>query len=205
MILPNLGTIIPKMGIADALFSPVQQSVLALLFGNPDRSYRGSELIALADSGTGAVHRQLVRLADSGLVSVTRVGNQKHYRANAESPVFNELRGLVVKTVGLVGPLAKALAPFVDRIRSAFVFGSVASGTDSSRSDIDLMVISDDLPYAELYAALQSTEAELARPIELKLIGFEELRRKLDEGSPFYTKLRDQPKIPVIGGFDGFS
>jgi hypothetical protein len=97
--------------LADVLFSPVQQRVLALLFGQPGRSFRGAEVIALADSGTGAVHRQLVRLADSGLVTVTRVGNQKHYQANRDSPVFTELHGLVVKTIGLVGPLS-GTSPF---------------------------------------------------------------------------------------------
>src|SRR5947208_13398427 len=107
LILPVLGTIIPGMGIepvlstrlADVLFSPVQQRVLALLFGQPGRSFQSAEVIALAGSGTGAVHRQLVRLAESGLLTVTRVGNQKHYQANPDSPVFSELHGLVVKTM----------------------------------------------------------------------------------------------------------
>ena len=94
----------PSTRLADVLFSPVQQRVLALLFGQPSRSFQSAEVIALAGSGTGAVHRQLVRLADSGLVTVTRVGNQKHYQANRDSPVFSELHGLVVKTMGLVGP-----------------------------------------------------------------------------------------------------
>ena len=106
--LPVSGTIIPNMGIeqtpstglADVLFSPVQQRVLALLVGQPGRSFQSAEVIALAGSGTGAVHRQLVRLAESRLVTVTRVGNQKHYQANRDSPVFSELHGLVVKTMG---------------------------------------------------------------------------------------------------------
>jgi hypothetical protein len=127
LILPVSGTILPNMGIelvpstrlADVLFSPVQQRVLSLLFGQPCRSFQSAEVIALAGSGTGAVHRQLVRLADSGLVTVTRVGNQKHYQANRDSPVFSELHGLVVKTMGLVGPLQEALAPFRDRIQVA--------------------------------------------------------------------------------------
>jgi predicted transcriptional regulator len=102
---------VPSTRLADVLFSPVQQRVLALLFGQPGRSFLGAEVIALAGSGTGAVHRQLIRLADSGLVMVTRVGNQKHYQANRDSPVFSELHGLVVKTVGLAGPLQEALAP----------------------------------------------------------------------------------------------
>jgi predicted nucleotidyltransferase len=188
--------------LADALFSPVQQRVLALLFGQPERSFRSSELINLADSGTGAVHRQLMRLADSGLVTVTRAGNQKHYRANTTSPVFAELHGLVVKTIGLAGPLEEALAPFRDRIQAAFVYGSMAKGTDTAQSDVDLMVISDDLSYADLYSALQNAETVLQRPIHVSLATAEEWKHKLATGNPFVTKVQAQPRTPLIGSVD---
>ncbi len=185
--------------LADVLFSPVQQRVFALLFGQPGRSFQGAEVIALAGSGTGAVHRQLVRLADSGLVTVTRVGNQKHYQANRDSPVFSDLHGLVVKTIGLAGPLEEALAPFRDRIQAAFVYGSIAQGTDTAQSDIDLMVICDDLAYSDLYDALQAAEATLRRPIHVSLMAAAEWKRKLTEGNPFVTKVQALPKIPLIG------
>ncbi|HKH46471.1 MAG TPA: nucleotidyltransferase domain-containing protein [Thermoanaerobaculia bacterium] len=188
--------------LADALFSPVQQRVLALLFGHPERSFRSSELISLADSGTGAVHRQLMRLADSGLVTVTRAGNQKHYQANPASPVFAELHGLVVKTIGLVGPLEEALAPFRERIQAAFVYGSIAKGTDTAQSDIDLMVISDDLAYADLYSALQEVESTLQRPVHVNLATAAEWQHKLATGNPFVTKVQAQPKISLIGSAD---
>jgi predicted nucleotidyltransferase len=188
--------------LADALFSPVQQRVLALLFGHPERSFRGNELISLADSGTGAVHRQLMRLAESGLVTVTRAGNQKHYQANPASPVFAELHGLVVKTIGLAGPLEEALAAFGDRIKAAFVYGSIAKGTDTAQSDIDLMVISADVAYPELYSALQEAEAALGRPVHVSLATPAEWKRKLAEGNPFVTKVQAQPRISVIGAVD---
>ncbi|HYU34016.1 MAG TPA: nucleotidyltransferase domain-containing protein [Thermoanaerobaculia bacterium] len=189
----------PSTNLADALFSPVQQRVLALLFGQPGRSFRSAEVIALAGSGTGAAHRQLVRLAESGLVTVTQVGNQKYYQANRESPVFTELHGLVVKTIGLVGPLEEALARFRDRIEAAFVYGSIAKGTDTAQSDIDLMVISDDLAYADLYSALQEAEATLRRPVHVSLATAAEWKRKLTSGNPFVTKIQAQPKILLIG------
>jgi predicted nucleotidyltransferase len=192
----------PGTSLAEALFSPVQQRVLALLFGQPGRSFRSTEVITLADSGTGAVHRQLVRLAESGLVTVTRVGNQKHYQANRDSPVFAELHGLGVKTIGLVGPLQEALAPSRDHIQVAFVYGSIAKGTDTAQSDIDLMVISEDLPYSDLYSALQEAEATLQRPVHVNLMTAEEWKRKLAEGTPFVTKVQAQPKIWLIGSAD---
>lgn len=195
-------TVAPSTSLADVLFSPVQKRVLALLFGQPGRTFRGAELIALADSGTGAVHRQLVRLVDSGLVTVTRVGNQKHYQANRDSPVFSELHGLVVKTIGLVGPLEEALAPFKDHLRAAFVYGSIAKGTDTARSDIDLMVIGENLSYADVYSALQSAEETLQRTIQVSLMTPADWRRKLAAGNPFVTKVQAQPKVPVIGSVD---
>jgi predicted nucleotidyltransferase len=188
--------------LADVLFSPVQQRVLALLFGQPGRSFQSAEVIALAGSGTGAVHRQLIRLADSGLVTVTRVGNQKHYQANRDSPVFSELHGLVVKTIGLAGPLAEALAPLRDRIQVAFVYGSIAQGTDTAQSDIDLMVICDDLAYSDLYGALQEAEATLGRPVHVSLATAEEWNHKLASRNPFVTKVQALPKIPLIGSVD---
>src|SRR5450759_773603 len=86
--------------VATALFTKVQQRVLGLLFGNPARSFYANEIIALAGSGTGAVQRELGRLDAAGLIIVTRVGKQKHYQANEAGPVYQELRGLVLKTSG---------------------------------------------------------------------------------------------------------
>ena len=97
--------------MANALFSKVRQRVLAVLFGNPGRSFYANEVIALAQSGTGAVQRELATLSEAGLLTVRRQGNQKHYQANAEAPIFTELRGLVLKTMGLADVLRVALAP----------------------------------------------------------------------------------------------
>jgi DNA-binding MarR family transcriptional regulator len=109
MVVPIMGTNDDRGSLADALFTPVQQRVLGLLFGQPERRFQSAEIIRLAKSGTGAVHRQLQRLAQAGLVTVTPSGNQKHYQARRDTPVFDELHGLIVKTVGIVEPLRVAL------------------------------------------------------------------------------------------------
>jgi predicted nucleotidyltransferase len=208
---PKTGTILPEMGtttipstsgLADALFTPVQQRVLGLLFGQPSRRFQSAELIQLAESGTGAAHRQLQRLAESGLVTVTRVGNQKHYQANAESPIFAELRGLIVKTVGIVDPLRKALEPLADRIVVAFVYGPVAKGTDTAKSDVDLMVVSDSLHYPDLYEALQAAEAELARPVNPTVVTLESLRKQRQQADSFVSRLLAQSRLSVLGTED---
>src|SRR3990172_13373605 len=95
----------PSSSLADALFAKAQQRVLGVLFGNPSRSFYANEIIALAGSGTGAVQRELARLEAAGLVTVTRVGKQKHYQANRAAPVYEELRGLVLKSSGLIDVL----------------------------------------------------------------------------------------------------
>lgn len=215
-LIPDLGMIVPNMGIsirdplapaasaaADVLFTPVQQRVLGLLFGQPDRRFQSAELIRLAGAGTGAVHRLITRLASSGLVRAESVGNQKFYQANPDSPLFSELCGLVQKTVGLAGPLRAALAPLAGGIEAAFVYGSMARGTEQAASDIDLMVITDELDYAALYAALSEAEAALSRPINPNLLSRAEWQRKRTESDSFVARIAAQPRIFVIGSEDG--
>jgi predicted nucleotidyltransferase len=185
--------------IAGALFSRGQQRVLALLFGQPDRSFYTSEIIRLAKSGTGAVQRELARLAGAGLVTITTVGNQKHYRANANSPVFVELRGLILKTVGLVNPLRDALQPLVGKITAAFVYGSVAKGRDTAKSDIDVLVIGDRPSYREVYAAMQRAEAVLGRAVNPNLFTVAEWKEKIAERASFAAKIKAQPKLFILG------
>jgi len=221
-MIPNLGFIIPKMGIkksstktkasppqggglADALFTKVQQRVLAVLFGNPGRSFYANELIALAGSGTGAVQRELARLASSRLVTVSHVGNQKHYQANAASPVYEELRGLVLKTSGLVDVLRAALQPLAARIETAFVYGSVAKQQDTAGSDIDLMVVSDTLSYADLFAALEGAAEKLGRAVNPTVYSRKELDKRVRSDNAFIKRVWSQPRLQVIGALHEFA
>jgi predicted nucleotidyltransferase len=192
------------VSISNALFSKVQQRVLALIFGHPERSFYTSEIVRSVHSGTGAVERELSRLQSSGLVSVERIGNRKHYQANRESPIFEELQSLVVKTVGLTEPIRKMLEPYSDKIKTAFVYGSVAKGTDTARSDIDLMVTGDELNYSELYAALQNAENLLRRKVSPTFLSPEDWRRKASQKGSFVNKVGAQPKIFIIGSEKDF-
>jgi predicted nucleotidyltransferase len=208
-----MGSIIPNMGtkkrvytiespvisgVADALFSKVQQRVLAVLFGNHARSFYANELIALAGSGSGAVQRELAQLEAAELVTVKRIGNQKHYQANSAAPVFEELRGLVLKTSGLVDVIRTALAPLAAQIDSAFVYGSVAKNTDTAKSDIDLMVISEKLAYAELFAALEPATLRLGRTVNPTVYTQKEIQKRLREGNAFVKRVLGQPKLWII-------
>jgi predicted nucleotidyltransferase len=191
--------IMEPISLSNALFSKVQQRVLALIFGQPERSFYTSEIMRNVQSGTGAVERELSRLQRSGLVSVERIGNQKHYRANHRSPIFAELQSLVIKTVALTEPLRKSLEPCADKIKAAFVYGSVAKGIDTARSDIDLMVIGDALNYSELYAALQDVENALGRKVNPTFLSAKDWRRKASDRGSFISKVNASPKIFVFG------
>lgn len=203
MIVPDMGRrASPQIKLADALFGPVQQRVLGLLFGQPDRRFQSAEIIRLAKGGTGATHRQLERLAAVGLVNVTRTGNQKHYQAKRDSPIFPELHGLIVKTVGIVEPLREALVSHADAIRAAFVYGSVAKGADTADSDIDLMVISDSLQYPDVFDDLKKAEAILARTVSPTVLSAAEWRTKRARSGSFAARVTSQPRVFVMGSDD---
>ena len=208
MLMPNMGITKPgprkppASSLADALFSGTRQRVLALLFGQPDRSYYATEIISLAGAGSGAVQRELARLAHSGLVTARAVGNQKHYQANPESPVYVELCAIVRKTVGLAEPLRAALAPLAARIRAAFVYGSVAKRKDTAGSDIDVLLISDDLSYADLYATLETLSGTLGRVVNPTIYTRHELAKRVAKKEAFVTRVLAQPKLWLIGGED---
>lgn len=189
--------------MAGALFTGTQQRVLGLLFGQPDRSFYATEIIALAGVGSGAVQRELARLAQSGLVTLRPVGNQKHYQANPDSPIFAELCGIARKTVGLAEPLRQALAPLASQIKAAFVYGSIAKKQDSARSDIDLMLVSDTLTFGDTYLALDEASKRLGREVNPTIFTVQDFaRRRQEEEGSFVSRVLEQPKVWLIGGED---
>lgn len=216
MIEPNMGTsraitnqtrpsrlrpaaAVPRIGLADALFSGTQQRVLALLFGQPDRSFYGSELIQLCQAGSGAVQRELARLVQSELVTLRQIGSQKHYQANPASPIHAELCGIAQKTVGLAEPLRVALGPVAHLIDAAFVYGSVAKRRDTASSDIDLMLIGE-LSYADLFMSLDELSDRLGRTINPTIYSPRELAQRVASGEAFVNRVLEQPKIWLFGG-----
>jgi predicted nucleotidyltransferase len=185
--------------LANALFPQVRQRVLAVLFGTPDRSFYANEVISLAQSGTGAVQRELAGLSEAGLLTVSKQGNQKHYQANADAPVFAELRGLVLKTMGVADVLRTALAPLAAQIVQAFIYGSVARQQDTAHSDVDLMVVSTSLGYGELFAALEAATQTLGRSINPTLYTPEDIAKRIQQDNAFVTRVLQQPTVWLIG------
>lgn len=216
--MPDSGTIVPGMGtkatkgvseavalyaranLSDALFTATQQRVLACLFSHPGHSYSVRELIQATGAGSGAVQREVARLAGSGLLSMQQVGNQKRYRANPDAPIHDELVSIVRKTFGLADPLREALAPLGDAIQAAFVYGSVARGQDTGGSDIDLMLLSDTLTYGDAMAALHPLGERLGRTVNPTLYTRADWRERIESGNSFATRVLAQPRIWLIGG-----
>jgi predicted nucleotidyltransferase len=185
--------------IVDFLFTSTQQRLLRMLFGQTERSFYANELIARAGTGTGAVQRELLRMEQAGLLTTRRIGNQKHYQANPRCPIFAELRAIVRKTLGAADLLHTALAPMWDDINVAFVYGSVAEGTEHADSDVDLMVISPALSNTALLRALEPARVELGRTVNPTLYTPEEFFQRVRERRAFILRVLAKPKLFIKG------
>lgn len=189
--------------MAEILFGHTRGAVLGLLYGHTDKSFYIRQLARDTGISTGALQRELEQLAEIGLISRAKMGNQVFYQANAGSPVFQEIRSLVAKTVGVIGALRSALAPLASRIRVSFVFGSVARHEEISSSDIDLMIIGDTT-FDEVLRAISSTQTTLAREINPSVYSPAEFKAKLKKGNHFLTSIMKSEKMFVIGTEDEF-
>lgn len=190
------------VSIADALFTKTQQRVLALLYGHPDRSFYTNEIFRWADMGRGTVRRELGRLTGAGLLRVRREGNQRHYEANPDNPIYEELLAIVRKTFGVADVIRGALRPIDSAVELAFVYGSMAKGEATERSDIDLMVVAEDLAYADLMAELADAERALGRPINPTIYDRRQLTERLKDDNAFLSRVIEQPKLWIKGTED---
>jgi predicted nucleotidyltransferase len=189
-------------GLGEALFTKTQRQVLGLLFGNPDRSFYAKEIVRHAGVGTGTVLRELEKLSKAGILTLQHIGNQKHYQANRESPIFQELRGLVIKTFGLTDVIRETLQNLAGQIDTAFIYGSVAKGMDHAKSDIDIMIISRSLAYPEILATLHQVEEKIGRKVNPTIYSPVEFTKRVETDNAFVNRIIDQPKIFLIGTED---
>lgn len=188
--------------LSDALFTTTQQKVLGLLFVNPDRSFYTNEILRITGMGVATIKRELDRMVAAGILSLTKIGNQHHYQANPECPIYKELLSIARKTFGISDVLRKALFPMEDSISYAFVYGSIAKGTDKAKSDVDLMVIGDNLNYSEIMEVLLPVEKVLGRAVSPTIYSDADFIKKLNEKNSFLTRVMQQDKIQLIGSMD---
>ena len=187
------------MSIASALFSDSQSRVFQWIFGQPERSYHLNELLRLTNLGSASLQRELGKLAEAGLVNSEKVGNLRRFQANKDSPVFDELVALTRKTLGAQPLLQEALAPMQEKLEQAFIYGSVAKGTDTASSDIDVMVVGKDLLMGDVLKLLLPVESKLGRKISPSLYTPAEYKRRRGQKDSFLNRVLEQPVIPLVG------
>lgn len=184
--------------IGDALFTKAQQKVLALLFGQADRSFYLNEVVRHAAMGRGVISRELSKLCEAGLLVETKKGNQNHYQANAAAPIFNELKQIVQKTMGVAGVLYQGLADLLPQLEYAFIYGSIAKGEEHAGSDVDVMLVGENLSYSEIMQLLEPVEKQLQRVINPTLYSPAEFAERLTQGNNFLSKVMQQPRIDLL-------
>jgi predicted nucleotidyltransferase len=182
---------------AGLLFPEYRRRVLGLLLLRPDEALHGREIARRTGLPAGTITRELVRLAEAGLLNREKRGNQQLYGANTRSPIFSELASILRKTSGLTDVLQEALAPVASRVRAAFVFGSVAQGRETTGSDVDVMLIGN-ITFREAVEALHPAQAILGREVNPRVFSVEEFGAKASS-EPFLVDVLAKPKLFLIG------
>lgn len=182
--------------------SKLRSKVLGWLFTHPDERYFVRQLTTLVGEDSTNVSRELARLEKAGILVSATEGKHKYYQANRQSPLFNELHGLIVKTTGVVDVLRLALMPLAEKSASAFVYGSMASGETNSMSDIDLLVVGN-IDEMALHRAISQAEKRLGRPVNYTLMSQPEFDKRRSEKGGFLDRVLTGQKIMILGSING--
>ena len=187
--------------LCSGLFGKTRQAVLALLYGREGSSFYTKQILDAVKSGRGTVQRELKNLTDNGIITREVEGRQVYYRANAQCPIFNELKNIVRKTFGVADVLRQSLATMEDRIQVAFIFGSIARSDDERRSDIDVMVVGA-ISFGDTVDLLSAAEEKLGREVNVVVYPISEFKQKAKEDHYFVKTVLDGEKIFLIGDED---
>jgi len=190
--------------VTSALFGKASRAVLSLLHGHADESFYLRQIVRCSGLGLGPVQRELKRLSEAGIITRRAQGRQVYFQANAACPVFEELKSIIMKTAGVADTLRAALSPLAERIRAAFIYGSIAAGVEKRGSDVDLMVLGD-VSFAEVVAALGPAQKTLRREINPTVYPVDEFTRKLSAGHHFLKSLAGEKRVFLIGEENEFA
>ena len=184
--------------LSETLFSRNRRAVLGLLYGRPDQEFYLRQIVRAAGGGHGAVQRELKQLSDAGIIRRTLRGSQVYFQADAECPIFAELKAVIVKTAGVADVLRTALAPLGNRIRLALLYGSMARSQQSVRSDVDVLVVGD-VEFREVVAAMAEAQSQLGREVNPTVYGVDEFRAKIAARHHFLQSVLEKEKVFLIG------
>jgi predicted nucleotidyltransferase len=194
-----MSTLSVNENLSAALFGKTRRAVLALLYSHSDEAFYLRQLVRAAGAGLGAVQREVKRLSDAGIIQRTVRGRQVYYQANPQCPIFSELKSMVVKTTGIGDVLRAALASLTDRIKVAFIYGSVARGEEHRGSDVDILVVGD-VTFAEVASRLSQAQEILGREVNPTVYPVAEFQSKLSAGHHFLKTILSGPMFFLIGG-----
>jgi predicted nucleotidyltransferase len=177
--------------------SRIRARILGWLFTRSDEAFFVRQLETLLHEDAANLSRELNRLAELGILEVEKRGNQKYFKANERSAVFRELKGLVLRTVGVAGQVEDALES-IEGVELAFIFGSFAKGEEHAGSDVDLMVVGD-VPLEWLERRISKVERDLSREITYSLFDRKELKRRIESRDQFIANVFSGPRIMIVG------
>lgn len=200
-----IGRLMRSHSFGNVLFTKTQQKVLGLLLGQPERSFYLNEIVALSGMGKGTINRELVRMEAAGIIAKQKIGNQNHYRANQECPIYRELSGIVRKTFGVADVVKAALDSILSEVTLAFIYGSIARAEDTAKSDIDLLLVAEELAYSEVMELLFETEQSLGRSINPTIYTLAQITEKSRQENAFVTRVLERPKIWIKEDEDVYS
>jgi predicted nucleotidyltransferase len=184
--------------LVNLLFGQTRGRILATLYGKPDEAFFIRQLARMVEVSVGSVQRELLTLAEAGLIARSQTGNQVFFRANRQHPAYSELHALLVKTAGIFHQLSEALAPLAKNIEFALVYGSFARGEETAESDVDLMVVGK-VTLDELLERLVPVERTLQRPVNPTVYSSREVRTKLKAGNHFLKAIQEGKNTFLIG------
>lgn len=186
---------------ATLFFGAYRRKVLGLLLLHPGEQFHLREIARATHTQPGTVRRELSLLTRAGVIESDSQGNQVRFRANESYPIYEELRSILKKTSGVADQLRTALAPLIDGITIAFVYGSVASGRERPSSDIDLLIVGT-VKFEDVIRVLHPYQEELRREINPHIYSAAEFNRKAREENSLLSAILAAPKLFVIGSDD---
>ena len=199
-----MGTINTEERISSVLFGKTRRALLSILFRHADVSFYMMQLVRAAGAGKGAVQRDLELLSKAGIISREKIGRQIFYQANRQCPIYEELRQMIIKTMGYADVLKSGLETIQDKIKIAFIYGSVAKAGESKGSDVDIMVIGG-ASFSEVVSAIQSSQTELKREVNPTVYPVQEFIEKINTKHHFIEQVLSEPRIFLIGDEDELS
>ena len=184
--------------LSSILFSDYRSRVLGLLLLHPERTYYLREIARITGTVPGTLKRELDKLLEVGLLTVKKVGNQNHYRANQDCPVYVDLANVLRKTSGINDVIMNAILPLSENLENVFIYGSMASGKENIKSDIDLMLVGD-INYKEVVQLLHPLQEQLGREINPKILSVKEWGKLIKDNGAFVQDVMNKPKLFIIG------